>query len=60
MSHADILDEPERLRGPFWGSVLFHISLAAVMLGYTGAGIGKAARTPGRIAEDRKQFFDAH
>jgi eukaryotic-like serine/threonine-protein kinase len=25
-----------------------------------GAGIGKAARTPGRIAEDRKQFFDAH
>jgi protein TonB len=24
-SHADILDRPERLAGPFWGSVILHI-----------------------------------
>ena len=24
-SHTDILDRPERFRGPFWGSVTLHV-----------------------------------
>jgi periplasmic protein TonB len=55
--HADILEQPERLRGPFVGSLVLHISVAAVFGGYglirtsshvqwgdpTGGGIGSVA-----------------
>jgi protein TonB len=34
-ARIDILDEPERLRGPFFGSLLFHGSLVAVFVGVT-------------------------
>ncbi|MBZ5619849.1 MAG: TonB C-terminal domain-containing protein [Acidobacteriia bacterium] len=59
-SHADILDQPERLGRPFWGSVFLHVSVAAAILSYTwignrptelmgdphGGGIGSVAVTP--------------
>src|ERR1035438_6139259 len=31
-SHGDILDQPERLWGSFWGSVALHLSVVAVAL----------------------------
>jgi protein TonB len=34
-SQAHTLDQPDRLSGPFWGSVFLHVSLAAVILGGT-------------------------
>jgi protein TonB len=34
-AHADILDQPERLRGAFLGSLTFHISLAVLTVGYS-------------------------
>lgn len=37
-SHADILDQPERLARPFWGSVFLHVSVAAAMLSYAWIG----------------------
>jgi periplasmic protein TonB len=34
-SHADILDRPEPLTGPFWGSVLMHLTvIGGLSLGY--------------------------
>ena len=30
--HADILDQPERLSGPFWGSVILHISAVGALV----------------------------
>ena len=39
--HADILDQPERLRGAFWGSVFFHVALIVTMVGYAWIGPGK-------------------
>ncbi len=32
--HFDILDEPERMGRPFWGSLALHISIAAFILSY--------------------------
>jgi periplasmic protein TonB len=58
---SDILDQPEPLRGPFWGSVILHISVAAAAFltvwtqghhkvdqwGYvTGGGLGSVAVNP--------------
>ncbi len=37
-SQAHTLDQPERLAGPFWGSVILHISVAAFALAFTWAG----------------------
>jgi len=34
MSHADILDQGERLRGYFWGSVLLHVGIAGALVAY--------------------------
>jgi protein TonB len=34
-AHAQILDQPERIAGSFWGSVTLHISVAAIMIGYS-------------------------
>jgi len=31
----DILDEPERLRGPFWGSVAFHAGMIGAFVAFT-------------------------
>ena len=31
--HADILDQQERLKGPFLGSIVLHVSVVAVLLG---------------------------
>jgi protein TonB len=59
MSHADILDQPERLSRPLAGSVVLHVSLAAAILSYNwiasqapvkwgdpnGGGIGSVAVT---------------
>lgn len=42
MSHADILDQPERLSRSFFGSLILHISIAAVLLSYTWV----VSRTP--------------
>jgi protein TonB len=33
--HADILDQPERLRGPFWGSICLHTAMAGLFIGAT-------------------------
>jgi periplasmic protein TonB len=59
-SHADIMDQPERLARPFWGSLFLHVSVAAIIL-YTvwvgdkstplfgdphGGGFGSVAVTP--------------
>jgi len=33
--HAQILDQPERIAGSFWGSVTLHISLAVIMIAYS-------------------------
>jgi len=33
--HGDILDQPERLRGSFFGSVVLHVSVAAAVLGFS-------------------------
>ena len=65
-ARLDILDEPERLRGPFLGSLLFHGSLIGVFVGVTtmhllngnvahwgdphGGGMGAVAVTPVSIA----------
>jgi protein TonB len=59
-SQAYTLDQPERLAGPFWGSVILHLSVAAFALAFTwaqshssvrwgdphGGGIGSVAITP--------------
>jgi protein TonB len=34
MSHADILDQSERLAPPFWSSVALHCAIAAALIGY--------------------------
>jgi len=34
-AHGDILDQPERLSGPFWGSVMLHVGFAATVLTFT-------------------------
>jgi protein TonB len=39
--HADILDQPERLKGPLAGSIILHVSIAAAVLAYTWIGPGK-------------------
>src|SRR5438874_13245107 len=31
----NILDEPERLRGPFWGSVAFHAGMIGAFIAFT-------------------------
>ncbi len=35
--HGDILDQPERLRGPFLGSIALHLSIAAAVIGLSWA-----------------------
>src|SRR5262245_27914440 len=40
-AHVDILDEEERIRGPIWASILFHLGLAGLMVGLQVSGIGK-------------------
>ena len=59
-AHADILDQPEHLSRPLAGSIVLHVSVAVLMLGYTwvrnqspvqwgdphGGGIGSVAVTP--------------
>jgi hypothetical protein len=37
-SHAHTLDQTDHLAKPFWGSVLLHVSMAALVLGFTVAG----------------------
>jgi periplasmic protein TonB len=39
--HVDILEEPDRLRGTVWASILFHVALVGLMFGIQSAGIGK-------------------
>jgi protein TonB len=70
-SHADILDQPDRLAKPFWGSVFLHIAIAAVLLSYGwvanrstvqwgdphGGGMGSVAVTP--VASIRLPSKDA-
>jgi TonB family protein len=34
MSHADTLDQQERLVIPFWGSIAMHIAIAGLLIGY--------------------------
>ncbi len=34
-ARGDILDQEERLRGPFWGSVVLHVGFAAAVLTFT-------------------------
>jgi protein TonB len=34
-ARLDILDEPERLRGPFWGSVMLHAGMIGLIVGLT-------------------------
>jgi protein TonB len=58
-AHADVFDQPVPLRGAFFGSVVFHVSLAAVIAGFslihpnrvqwgdpTGGGFGAVAVSP--------------
>jgi periplasmic protein TonB len=58
-THPDILDRRESLRGPFWGSLAFHLSLAGIAAGYawtgpkriqwgdpSGGGLGSVAVNP--------------
>lgn len=59
-AHADHFEQPERLRGAFWGSLSFHVSLTALVLGYsvlmphnrvqwgdpTGGGLGAVVVSP--------------
>jgi TonB family protein len=58
-AHADALDQSDRLGGAFWGSLGFHISLAALILGFSiiqpnrvkwgdpaGGGFGAVGVTP--------------
>ena len=43
-SSADILEQleqPERLRGAFWGSIGFHVSIALVIVGFSWSGLGQ-------------------
>jgi protein TonB len=40
-AHPEVLEQPERLRGAFWGSVAFHLSLAAALIGYAWVGPDK-------------------
>src|SRR5258708_5932067 len=37
-SQAHTLDQPDRLGGPFWGSVFLHVSIAGVVLAVTVVG----------------------
>lgn len=37
-AHAHTLDRPDNLAKPFWGSVFLHVSMAALVLGFTFAG----------------------
>ncbi len=59
MAHADTFDQRPSLAGPFWRSVIFHGSVAAVLVGYAvigphlpqwgeknGGGFGSVAVTP--------------
>jgi protein TonB len=70
-SHGNLLDQPERLARPFWGSMFLHVSVAAAMLSYAwignrppvqwgdphGGGIGSVAVTP--VASIRLPSQDA-
>src|SRR6185312_4568322 len=42
-AYAEILDRREPIAGSFWGSIVLHISVVAVMLGY---GVLEANRKP--------------
>lgn len=37
-AQSEVLEQPERLRGAFWGSLAFHVSLGAAMAGYAWVG----------------------
>lgn len=41
--HVDILEQPDSLKRPFWFSVLFHVSVAAVLVLYTWGPISRRA-----------------
>ena len=34
-ARIDILDQPERLRGPFWASVVLHVGMFGAFVGVT-------------------------
>ena len=36
-THGDVFDRPDRVTGPFWGSVGLHVSVVVFLLGYAAA-----------------------